>query len=319
MKPPSTSRACLGIIVVLASACASAVSAVIEIGGVEAYPESITAGPDWELYVGSVASGGVQRVAPGANRAEAWIAPGAFGSRSTFGVYADATTSTLWVCSNDVSGLGVPGPSDVAGSYLKAFDLGSGRGKASYALAGKTALCNDIAVADDGAVYVTNSLAPQILRLPPGAKALEVFAEDARFQPPNGVGLDGVAIGADGNLYVDTFNGGGLFRVTMQGGEAGAVVELKTSRPLRLPDALRHLSGNAFLMVEGAGSLDRVTISGDTATIETIEGGLDEPTSVATTNGVAWVTEGQLSHLFNAQEKGPPKLPFKIRPVQISR
>jgi hypothetical protein len=315
MKLSSAFRACLPF-VLAANACASAAPAAIEIAGAEAFPESVAAGPDGALYVGSAASGGVQRVAPGAGRAEAWIAPGAFGSRSTFGIYVDAKTSTLWVCSNDASGSGVAGPSTVAGSHLKAFDLATGHGKASYALPGRATLCNDIAVADDGAIFVTNSLAPQILRLHPGAEALEVFAEDARFQPPTGVGLDGVAIGG-GNLYVDTFNGGELFRVTIEGGKAGAVVKLTTSRPICLPDALRRLSGNAFLLVEGGGSLDRVTISGDAATIETIESGLDEPTSVATIDGVAWVTEGQLSHLFDRKEKGPPKLPFKITPVQI--
>lgn len=317
MKLPSALRAFLAIGAVLASPCASAAPAAVHIDGAEAYPESVAAGPDGTLYVGSLASGGVRRVAPGAARAEDWIAPGAFGSRSTFGVAVDARTGALWVCSNDVSGLGVPGPGSAAGSHLIGFDLATGRGKARYALPGKATLCNDIAIAEDGAIYVTNSLAPQILRLRPGAEALEVFAEDARFQPPNGVGLDGVAIGEDGNIYVDTFNGGALFRVTVEGGGAGAVVELASSRPIRLPDALRRFSGNAFLMVEGSGSLDRVTISGAQATIETIAGGLDEPTSFAIVNGVAWVTEGQLSHLFDRNAKGPPKIPFKITPVRI--
>jgi hypothetical protein len=69
-------------------------------------------------------------------------------------------------------------------------------------------------------------------------------------------------------------------------------------------------------MVEGNGSLDRVTISGDAATIETLASSLDGPTSFATTNGVAWVTEGQLAHLFD-RKKGPPRLPFEITPVRI--
>lgn len=318
MKLPLPLRICLAVLAVFAAnTCASAAPKAIELPGAEAYPESIAAGPDGALYISSLGSGGVQRVAPGATRAETWIAPGAFGTRSTFGVHADAKTNTLWVCSNDASGLGVPGPSTVAGSYLEGFDLATGDGKASYKLPGSATLCNDLAIADDGAIYVTNSLAPQILRLRPGAEELEVFAEDTRFQPPTGAGLDGVAIGGDGNLYVDTFNGGELFRVKIEGGKAGAVAKLGTTRPIRLPDALRHVAGNVFLMVEGGGALDRVTIAGDEATIETIKDGLAEPTSFATINGVAWVTEGQLSHLFDPKEKGPPSLPFKITPVRV--
>jgi len=71
----------------------------IEVPGDRAFTESITAGPDGTLYLSSLASGGIGRVKPGASTAEAWIAPGAFGSRSTFGVFADAKSNTLWVCS----------------------------------------------------------------------------------------------------------------------------------------------------------------------------------------------------------------------------
>jgi hypothetical protein len=59
--------------------------------------------------------------------------------------------------------------------------------------------CNDIAIGRDGSAYVTDSAAPQILRLPPGG----------------GGGLDGIAFGADGNLY------GELFRIDMSDGKAG--------------------------------------------------------------------------------------------------
>lgn len=67
--------------------------------------------------------------------------------------------------------------------------------------------------ADKGEVYVTNTLAPEILRLRPGAKALEIWASDPVFDAgPKGAGLDGIAFGADGHLYVNTFSKGELFR-----------------------------------------------------------------------------------------------------------
>ena len=150
---------------------------------------------------------------------------------------SDAKSNALLVCSNDVSGLGVTGPGSAIGSHLKGFDLATGECKISAQLPGKTNLCNDMTVASDGTVYVTNSLTPQILQLKPGGKALEVWVEDKRFQPPSGAGLDGIAIGGDSNIYVNTFNGGEFFRVEVKDGKPGAVTKLETSRPLKLPDA----------------------------------------------------------------------------------
>jgi streptogramin lyase len=205
----------------------------IEVPGDRAFTESITAGPDGTLYLSSLASGGIARIKPGASKAEGRVAPGAFDSRSTFGVFADAKSNTLWVCSNDVSGRGVTGPGSAIGSHLKGFDLATGEGKISAQLP-KTNLCNDMTVASDGTVYVTNSLAPQILQLKPGGKTLEVWVEDKRFQPPSGAGLDGIAIGGDSNIYVNTFNGGEFFRVEVKDGKPGAVTKLPDGRGQRL-------------------------------------------------------------------------------------
>src|SRR6202158_3930756 len=97
----------------------------IKLPGDRAYPESITAAPDGTLYVSSPAVGGVWRIKPQTADVGEWIKPGAFGSRSTLGVLVDKKANLLWVCSNDFSSAGIPGPSIVTGSYLKGFDLSS--------------------------------------------------------------------------------------------------------------------------------------------------------------------------------------------------
>ena len=292
--------------------------AYIDLPGDRVFPESLSAGPDRTLYVSSPATGGILRVKPGASEGEVWIKPGAFDSRSTFGVLVDPRAQLLWVCSNDISSFGVPGPNAIKGSYLKGFDLATGEGKVSAALPGSHQFCNDIAVAEDGAVYVTDSLAPHILVLRPGSKELEVLIEDSNFTPPKGgVGLDGIAVGVDGHLYVNTFSKGELFRVALDGVWPGKVTKLATSRPLKLTDGLRPLADGSFLMIEGSGSLDHVLIYGDEAVIETIQAGLDAPTAVTKFGATAYVTEGQLPHLFNAAASGPPRLPFRIVTVPI--
>lgn len=295
---------------------AQAAPTEVALPGDKAFPESITATSDGTLYVSSMASGGVTRVKGG--KAEIWIKPGAFKTRSTFGVLADEAAGMLWVCSNDVSGLGVPGPTSTKGSFLKGFDLKTGKGRFSAELPGPAAVCNDIVVGPDHALYVTNTLAPQVLRLKQGATKLEVWASDPMLATPAGVpGLDGLAFGADGNLYVNTYGPGGFFRIDVKDNVAGKVTKLEPSHPLAFPDALHSLGGNKFLMIEGGGQLDRVTIEGDKVTLETIKDGFSTPTGVAKVGDTAWVSEGQLSFLFDPKKQGQQVLPFKLFAVPL--
>ena len=291
----------------------------VTVPGDRAFTESITAGPDGTLYISSLASGGVLRIKPGATSAEPWIVPGAYETRSTFGVYADAKTSTLWACSNDVSAFGIPGPSSTPGSYLVAFDLNSGEGKSRYKMPGTATLCNDMALSDDGTLYVTNTAAPQIFRLKPGAKELELFVEDAQMQTSKDPAVDGIAFGSDGNIYVNTYGLGEFFRIAVKDGKAGAVTKLKPSRPLKFPDGLRHLEGQTFLMVEAGGTLDRVTIEGDDVKVETLKDGLDGPAALIKVGDTIWVAEGKHSHLFAPKENGPPALPFHVLPIPFGK
>jgi sugar lactone lactonase YvrE len=313
-------RLCIGAILGLGIVDGSnAAPSSVELPSGRAYPESITATSDGTLYVSSFADGGVVRAKPGQAKAEPFIAPGAYGTRSTFGVLADERSGTLWVCSNDASAFNVPGPSDIAGSFLKGFDLATGAGKVSAALPGSRTLCNDIAVGQDGSIFVTNSFAPEILRLPRGGTTLEIWLIDPLFVPPkDGPGLDGITFGSDGNIYVNTFATGTLLRVAVQDGRPGKVTQLVTSRPISFPDALRPLDGNKLLMIEGAGSLDRVTISGNSASIETIADKFIQPTGVAVTGSTAWITEGQLSRLIHPSEGERPRLPFELHAVSLT-
>jgi streptogramin lyase len=298
---------------------ALAVAASIDLPGDRIFPENITSTKDGTLYVGSLGSGGIIRIKPGAAKAEIWIKPGAFGSRSIFGVLADERSNTLWACSNDLSALGVVIASSETGSALKGFDLKTGQGKVSAKLPGDHTLCNDIAIGADGSAFVTNSAAPQILRLPPGSNQLEVWANDPLLAPPaGGAGLDGIAFGTSGSLYVDTYTTGELFRVDVVDGRAGKVTKLKPSRPLTLSDAIRPLGNNQFLIIEGAGRLDRMRIQGDDAVIETLKDGYAVPTGVAVVGHTAWVSEGQLSYVFDPAKKGQaPNLPFHIYSVPL--
>lgn len=283
----------------------------------KSFPESVTSTADGTLYTGSFNNGGVLRARPG-HAAEQFIKPGDGGSRSTLGVLADARSGTLYVCSNDLSGRGVPGPGDTKGAWLKTFDLATGAPKGSFALHDPTSFCNDIVVGSDGTAYVTDSFAPYAYSLKPDGTALEIWATDPQLAPAkDGVGLDGIAIGSDGNVYVTTYIPGRLFRIAAKDGKAGQVTELKPSHPLDHADAMRAF-GDSFLLIEGTGKLDRVTVKGDTADIETIKDGFSEPVSVTQVGDTGWVAEGKLSYIAGPN-KGKDPGPFALKPVMLPK
>ena len=283
----------------------------------KSFPESVTSTKDGTLYAGSFNLGGVTKVAPG-GKPEQFIQPGAGGSRSVLGLLADEQGGFLYVCSNDITGFGVPGPGDTKGAWLKTFDLKSGAPKGSVALPDPKALCNDIAVGSDGTAYVTDSFTPNVYSLKPGGTALEVFATDPMLGPAkDGVGLDGIAFGSDGNLYVTSYIPAKLFKIAVKDGKAGAVSELKPSRAIDHADAMRSFGGS-LLLIEGNGKLDKVTVKGDDAEIETIKDGFDEPVSVTQVGDTGWVAEGKLSYIIG-DNKGKDPGPFTLKPIALTK
>src|SRR6202007_1708439 len=294
----------------------------IPIPGTKAFPESITSTSDGTLYVGRLGDGGIVRVKPRTRESTIFVQPGASGSRSILGVFADEASNTLWACSNDLSALGAPATGSDIGSALKAFDLKTGNGKRSVSLPGSHAFCNDITVDAKGSIYVTDSANPTILKLSVGATTFDVFAQDSAFSAPQsgGAGLDGIAFGSDGNLYVTTYTAGELLRVEVKDGKAGRVTKLSGSHRLQFPDALRALPNNSFLLIEGSGGLDRVVIRGDAFAVTPIHDGFVTPTSVARIGTTAWVSEGQLAFFFDPSKKNlSPSLPFRIYAVPLRK
>jgi len=157
-----------------------------------------------------------------------------------------------------------------------------------------------------------------VYSLKPGGAALQIWATDPALAPAkDGVGLDGIAIGSDGNVYVTTYIPAKLFRIAVKDGKAGGVTELKQSRALDHADAMRAF-GNSFLVIEGAGRLDKVTVNGDEAKIETIQDGLSEPVSVTQVGNTGWVAEGKLSYIIGDNKTKDPG-PFTLKPVTLPK
>jgi sugar lactone lactonase YvrE len=262
------------------------------------FPESLTSTKNGDLYFGSLGLDSVYRAKSNESQATTWIRPKSNGLTTVLGVLADEKAGVLWVCAS--AGGGRNGAPVVGETALKAFNLKDASFKASYPFPGN-GLCNDIAVAKDGTVYAADTIQARVLRLKKGASALDVWAADATLLAT----ADGLALLADGNLYVNSVGQGTLNRIIVnKDGSAGAITKLETSQKLTSPDGMRSVGSRTLLLVEGAGRLDEVTINGDKAEIKVLKDGLTGPTAVTLTGGIAYVSEARLN-LRNDATKDP--------------
>jgi streptogramin lyase len=295
--------------------------ATIVIPGERIVPESLTSSKDGSVIFGSVGARTIWRAKPGSAMAEAWIKPDTDGMASSFGVFADDKSNTLYVCSNS---LGAPpaGGAPVPGS-LYLFDLKTGASKAHYPLPGAGAFCNDIAVDAKGNAYVTDTNNMQVGQLKKGAKEITTWAgADGAFGPKGGI-VDGISILGD-RLFVNALGTSKLFGVEIgKDGKAGKAVEIKLDAPIERPDGMRSFGKNSLLVIEGGGPgrLSKVTVSGDTGKRVVIkEGYPDGPVGVTVVGTTAYVVEGQLSLIRGAPSNPPaPAKPFKATAVEVGK
>ena len=251
-------------------------------------PENLTSSKDGAVYFGSTAKGTIYRAAPGAARAEPWILASATGLTNVLGVLADDKTNTLWVCQNATGGRG--GAPAVGQTALRSFDLRSGAAKGTYPFPPNPGICNDIAVSENGAAYVSESFRGRIHRLRPGATALEVWVTDQQLDV-----IDGLAFLADGALYVNNFANGKFFRIPVNAdGSAGAVVPIETSLPFVHPDGLRTVGPRTLIQAEGQGRVTELTINGNRAEVRIVQDSLPRATGVTIVGDSALVLVGMV-------------------------
>ncbi len=254
------------------------------------FPESITSTADGTIYAGSLMAGAIFKGVMGDAMATAWIQPVTDGPPSVAGVYADEKSGLLWACYVDLAafagGAALP-------SKLRTYSLADGALQTTYSLPDKS-FCNDIATASDGTAYVADTSGARIMRIKPGAKEIETWYADAALG-----GVDGISFDASGAMYINNVMTGKLHRVAIGAdGAAAGLTEITTSTPLKGPDGMRFGDdGKLYLAENGAGQVDALTITGDSAEVTVLKGGFDTPTAVSKTGNTLYVGEAKFSQM----------------------
>jgi sugar lactone lactonase YvrE len=263
--------------------------------GTGIFPESMTSLDDGTLYIGS-ATRAIYRAAPGATKAQPWVELEATAPRSTFGVLAHAPSKTLFVCTGTVGQFDGTPPR----STLYRLDLDSGAVRSRHPLSNDKSICNDIAVAPDGAVYVTDTGNAQILRLEDGA--LKVWSPAGPFGDRSSV-LDGIAVLGD-RVFVNTLKTNRLVAVEIrENGSAGTVTDIALDRPLNSPDGMRAVDETTLIIGENRrpGRVVSVTVNGNHGRLRELATDLpDGSVAVTKTGSDLWYVAPF------AFEKGPP-------------
>lgn len=299
--------------IALAAAVALSAAAVdaapvttVTLPGSGIFPESMTSTRNGDLYVGSSGNGGVYRAKAGSSAAILWLDPAKTGLKSVLGVFPDEKQGLLFVCS--VSPQGVP--RDLSTQYLYGFDLKTAAQKVKVAMPDPTkAVCNDMDIGKDGALYVTDTGTKSIFRLAKGGSKLEPWITDDKL-----AGIDGIATAGDG-FYANSVTARKLFHIAVGAdGKAGAITELKPSLPLAGPDGMRRTAANRFLLAENSatvGRISEVTVNGDQASVRVIK---EDPgvTAMTLVGNTVWIDNARFAYRPGQPKANEDPGPFVV-------
>lgn len=279
-------------------------------------PEGISHDTSGNLYVGSLTQGRIVKISPKTGNVTEFAVAGANGLVTVVGVHVEGKQT--FACSSDP---GIGALTGTAAPALVAFNTETGAPAGRYQLPEGGIFCNDIAALPDGTILATDSFAPRIYALKPGADKLEIWLDNSRFVG-EGFNLNGIAY-EGGAVFVARYNTGTLHRIELgTDGQAGKITDLMMSEEIHGADGLTALGDGRFLVVEGGGlsadargALWGASLAGETVKLEAIAENLNVPTTATVVGKTAYVVEGQLDHLFDP-DAGPAD-PYRILAIEL--
>lgn len=168
------------------------------------------------------------------------------------GLAVDEAKGLLWAAS---AGMAAAVPADDPlrdKSELLKIDLKSGRVLARYrAPDAPRRNFGDVAVGPDGTVYVSDSIAGDVWRLPPGVEGLQPLTPAGVFGSPQGM-----AVSADGKALILADYGSGLHRIDLASGLVTQMTAPETASLIAIDTVLRR--GDKLIVVQNGTAPMRV-------------------------------------------------------------
>lgn len=270
-------------------------------------PEGIAVDPrTGTFYLGSIRKKKV--LAIDANgEVTTFVPPGKDGLLGVLGVKVDTRADLLWVGSYASRSTADRAAAAARPSGVLAFSLRDGSLRRRILFGDSPHLPNDLAIAPDGTVYVTDSAGGHVLRIPPDRDTFEpITPADALFYP------NGIALAPDGRLYVAHLNG-----IAIVDPRSRTVTPLATvpAVPLGGIDGLL-LHGSALVAVQNSIGRPRMVsialdATGTRATgltvLENDPAALEIPTTACVLNGALYtIANSQLRAFRNGDTPSRP-------------
>jgi hypothetical protein len=249
--------------------------------GAGALSEGVTVDSDGNVFASLSPLGKLVKIAKGSNTAEpfgevAGLQEGDFG---LLGLTVDS--------SNNVYG-GVFSANDDARGVWK-FDRMSG---AAERIEGSSAITlpNSVAFDTDGTMYVTDSVAGAVWRVPANGGAEQwivdpALAGDSSLGFPVPLGANGIAV-QDGTVYVGVMEAHKVVAIAIKSdGSAGPISVFGDTGDNPIDGIAIDADGNVYVANPFATAIVRISEGGQVDTVADIDDGLDNPTSVAVAQG----------------------------------
>jgi len=233
------------------------------------FPEGVTVSLANRMYVGSVATGAIYTVDPGGLEAREFLPAGTLDKPSVLGMAVSTDVKVLWACNTVTS----PPAGELPSADLVGIDTSTRQIVATHQLPASTvgSFCNDVVVAPNGNLWVTESFGGRLFRIP-AAEALTNSAATLWLQAPQLAGPNGPAAGAFGVNGL-TLLGGRLFVVNSS---QGALFNIDPGLAAPVPDDLQRVAvqeGGAEVLLSNP---DGITAQGESG-ILVVENGLGLP------------------------------------------
>lgn len=273
----------------------------------DSVPEGIAFDPQQRaFYASSLQGGSITRIAADGGES---VFREADGKAELLGLKVDPVARRLWACVNSLEN------SDYR---VWVLDLDSGEQAMEYLLAAiaSNAACNDLALDNSGAAYVTDPANPNIYRLDPASGEGEVFASDPAFADVTGagLGLNGIAVTPDQSaLVVAKFVPAQLFRVALPAASSIEVVALGGDT-LPSPDGLVFLDKDLYSVSNNAVSKVLFNTAFDSGTVTVREQISGLSTATVAEQAVYVIKSDVTNHVLGL----PLDLPFEIFELDLA-